>query len=557
MKKLFIAAMALATIVSCSKENEEVIAPVGGETALLSVSLKSAGTMRSNPEEFVYGTDAENSVKNATFYFFDSEGAAYEVADGTNAITVTPEQLGLTAGTAENVEEVSNMILVIKQSKVVPPAKMVAVLNAPVQQKVDLADLQEATTDWYNNGYGFVMSNSVYEENGKVVDATEILAENIFTTSEPKGEVGSAYPAEGETADKNAKAVQIYVERVAARVDVEVDIEEGVLTVGNDKLYPVTLGKGASEKDADTFVKILGWEVTNAAKNSSLLKKYAEPTATDGFLFEPFNNHAFHRSYWAETSEDIAAPEHNLKFDDIANTLGYAYYNENTLSPVNAEGWFNAAELEGATKASQIIVAAQLVDAQGKAKEFAKWYGTDYENGADLQEAMINNAAKQIFVKADDYTAENQHFVSIAAKDVTFYQIGTGDYTPDQDVDRRYEVRVKGTEGAEYFDATGKTMSVEAATAILAKIEPAMIWKTGLTYYYTMINHFGDADGVVRNHSYDVNITAFHGLGTPVFEKDDFVIIPEIPVEQKAYNLTAQINVLSWALVSNDVELGM
>ena len=93
--------------------------------------------------------------------------------------------------------------------------------------------------------------------------------------------------------------------------------------------------------------------------------------------------------------------------------------------------------------------------------------------------------------------------------------------------------------------------------AILAKIEPAMIWKTGLTYYYTMINHFGDADGVVRNHSYDVNITAFHGLGTPIFEKDDFYIIPEIPVEQKAYNLTAQINVLSWALVSNDVELGM
>lgn len=551
MKKLFIAAMALATIVSCSKENEVVIAPVGGETALLSVSLKAAGDMtRAEVGSYEYGLPAENLIDNATFYFFDSNGGAYTVdAEKGNMVVVNSKDL--TANTtkpAENIEAYSKVILTLKAHKATPPAKMVALINVAnpkTYANTNLEDLQKLNTT-LKSGDHFVMSNSVYDGDQDVVVATEILPENIFTTPDPATGVnpGDVYVPEG------VEPVKIYVERVAAKVRVNLN---------DTTLYPVYDAEG--KEIADTFVKVLGWDVTNASNDSYLLKSYAEATKFTS------NNPTFFRSHWANTIA-TALPTNNLTFNAIkgANVAtGYAYYHENTLNEVNADGWFNANKFDGATKASQLVVAAQLVDAKGAAKEFAKWYGEDYPNGNALKAAMINNAAKQIFVKDEENSTDAETvYKGISTSDVTFYQIASStEYNPASwDGDRRYEVRVKADAETVYYTATkgddgklipfAKTADVDA---ILAKIEPAMIWTTGYTYYYTMINHFGDADGIVRNHLYDVNVVSFNGLGTPVYDPTE-IIIPEEPIEQEPYHLTAQINVLSWALVSQNVELG-
>ena len=300
------------------------------------------------------------------------------------------------------------------------------------------------------------------------------------------------------------------------------------------------------------------------------MKDYAETA-----LFTPVNNPALFRSYWA-TTPSAANPTHNLAFNyflaenSTAKAVGAAdYYHENTLSPTNTEGaWFNDLSKTGATKASQLVVAAQLVDADGEAKEFAKWYGTDYENGDALKAAMINNAAKQIFIKdAENSTETETKYKSITINDVVFYQIPAStsydSNSTEETQDRRYEVRVKADASATYYyvDTDGEVVAYDYANSnkavsdILATIEPAMIWTSGYTYYYTIIDHFGDADGIVRNHIYDINIKKFKGLGTPVYDPKE-IIVPENPITQEYYNLTAQINVLSWALVSQDVNLG-
>ena len=560
MKKLFFAAMALATIVSCSKNVDDVSGVTAdGQTAFISVSLKAAGEMTrveaTNPESFQYGSTAENTINNATFYFFDAAGKAYDIdGDATvinNAVEVITKDLvryeSEDGKKDDNIEAYSNVILVIKESQNTPPAKMVAIINTTNKYVgKSLAELQAVAVN--HTEAGFVMSNSVYEANGAEVVATEILPENIFTSPDPTGNVGSAYQNNGK-APEGVVPVQIYVERVAAKVKVNVNATNAV-TVGNDKLYPVT----GDNAPANTYVKVLGWDVTNAATTSYLIKDYATTT-----LFSPVNNAAFHRSYWANTIAS-ANPTHGFKFTDITKTVGSeAYYNENTLTPTNAEGWYNANTISGATKASQLIVAAQLVDEEGNAKEFARWYGKDYENGDALKANMINNAAKQIFVKDEENSSETELALNgIGIGDVTFYQCEPGDYVSTGDTykgDRRYEVRVKATDNTVYYKADGSTYTTKEVTAILANIEPAMIWASGHTYYYTLINHYGDADGMVRNHIYDITISGFKGIGTPVYNPDH-KIIPEIPVEQEAYHLTAQINVLSWALVSQNVELG-
>ena len=65
-----------------------------------------------------------------------------------------------------------------------------------------------------------------------------------------------------------------------------------------------------------------------------------------------------------------------------------------------------------------------------------------------------------------------------------------------------------------------------------------------------------DIPAVIRNHAYQLNVTEVKGLGTPVNGNTQ----PEIPepVDPGATEtyIAAQINVLSWRLVNNNVTLG-
>ena len=208
-----------------------------------------------------------------------------------------------------------------------------------------------------------------------------------------------------------------------------------------------------------------------------------------------------------------------------------------------------------------------MVDAQGNAKEFGTWYGQTYEDVDELMAAMINNAAKQVFVveSTDDPATkdvvEPTVYCSIGVEDVDFYQVdaSTSYYADGWNGDYRHEVRVKAIDGKEYFDAAGNPLKVAQVTEILEKTEPAMIWTSGYTYYYTLIKHYmaGNTQlyGMVRNHVYDVNIIGVTGFGTPVYDPSQ-IIVPEPPKEQDGFSLAAEIKVLSWAVVDNDVELG-
>ena len=116
-------------------------------------------------------------------------------------------------------------------------------------------------------------------------------------------------------------------------------------------------------------------------------------------------------------------------------------------------------------------------------------------------------------------------------------------------------------DGVNVFVKTGEQYvpANEDANAALGASN-ARIYKSGMTYYHTAIKHLGEAGkdgeiGMVRNHFYKVNITNITGFGTPIYDKDtDFV--PTIPEDDPYTYLAARINVLSWRVVANDVQLG-
>lgn len=115
-------------------------------------------------------------------------------------------------------------------------------------------------------------------------------------------------------------------------------------------------------------------------------------------------------------------------------------------------------------------------------------------------------------------------------------------------------------------------LTSEQAQKILNKYSPIKFYKAGETFYYaSLIKHFGDVYtpannivnlddynendhlgrwGVVRNNWYELSINSVSGLGEPTIPDN-----PELPADTEDRYINCTINVLSWAKRSQGVEL--
>ena len=96
---------------------------------------------------------------------------------------------------------------------------------------------------------------------------------------------------------------------------------------------------------------------------------------------------------------------------------------------------------------------------------------------------------------------------------------------------------------------------IESLNSELSFVQPALVYKSGMTYYYTDIKHLGKSGtpteyGVVRNHVYKINITSINGYGTPYYDGDIKYLKPEKPKDIVTF-VAAQIHILSWRVVSD------
>lgn len=117
-------------------------------------------------------------------------------------------------------------------------------------------------------------------------------------------------------------------------------------------------------------------------------------------------------------------------------------------------------------------------------------------------------------------------------------------------------------------DNTETDLSDEQKQAIWNAIGTIRYYKGGINYYYSIpIRHFSDSEtpwtdgekytmkhlgryGIVRNNWYEINITKISGPGEPGIEEPE-----EGPNDKPKGYIQAEINVLSWAKRTQDVEL--
>ena len=231
----------------------------------------------------------------------------------------------------------------------------------------------------------------------------------------------------------------------------------------------------------------------------------------------------------------------------------YTYCGENT----------NGADLR-----TKVILKGQLMQKIGEKNyeslELARWYGTEYAGEDALRTAVANSLKYTLYYSADGnyYSIAPEDLICVEGSDVgaEAYEVGFQLSSTAGKGENKTWYQYSSAKGYELLGDSSTTGDNAAKTnEYLKGVEPAILYKSGQTYYYVDIEHLGTAGakyGVVRNHVYQIDIESIKGYGSPVYNGTSDLKDPEYPkVEDESSFVAARINVLSWKVVKQGVDI--
>ena len=586
-----LASALMLTVASCSSEDV-----VGGDsqndkgtTSFLAVNIENVGSAPASRSydqgggTYEDGTGTESTINKVRFYFFNGDGTPYLLVNNDPTNNQSVNYLDQTVETAgddhdHTAEIKTKAVLVLKGETKAIPASVIAVINPGVLDNttlksgtMTLSELRTSATGtkFYDETNGFVMSNSVYESAGQDVCSTPV-ANNVFASS--------------EAALK--KPVDIYVERVNAKVNAKIDADyvrtnetekawsknaEGKyqINVGNIDVttYAENTNATPTTKTYPVYAVVQGWQVADANGKAEVCKQINTAWYAGELGISPWTTSDYHRCFWSKSvpfnfgaQGEVNHPV-NPKFENIKLSLSGDFSTTPVYTLPNTPTEVIANPRTSLNTLTKLIVAAKLVylDKDGKYKpaQVCQYRGLTYLGEEAVKKQIVGGFAKY-FKKTT--TESGDVYKSIEASDIAFKTVVPG--SPESSEVKNYEVvaTLASTVGDLYVKngETWTKASKADVNAALAK-ETAQVRSTdGATYYYTPIKHLGDAGklgeyGIVRNHSYQVTIQNIKGFGTPVYDPKK-EIDPMVPSDENTY-LAASIKVLSWRVVSSKVNL--
>ena len=587
MKKYLFIALAVFGLAACAKDdisggnapshNGEV------EESYIAISLAaSEGTRADGDDGYLDGTEIERKVASAHFFFF-KDGVAFPVnvtgsavtapgaAPGVNHLAATINT-GPDTGSAPNVSDIKDVVLLLKSYKGEYPNQIVAVLNwSPDPIKAyDLEDLETAVNlhgPEVNSPY-FVMSNSVYLAGNNVMNATPLTVDKIHKT-------------EGEA---NADPIKIYVERVAAKVTVTTTDGATKFPLGDSSVK-------VGGVETPVYAHLLGWEL-HLENTQSCLLKVIDSSWTDDALGFVWNNSPFFRCYWAKSLPVPSGTDESFKMSysplpaGFATEFGYAIGNNNNILNgeftehsysyigENTNPRYTDTDGKVLNPCTKVILKAKLGKEDGTALEIAKWMGQQYIGEANLRTAIANTLAYTLYARTED--GGNVVYTSIRPEDLKCVAGGNGAHANIIDDNNSYvqlsdlgETKnwyklVNGAYVPVATDLSVDANSLKATNEFLAtNVEPSVLYYSGETFYYIYIKHLGNGTGkpgdygIVRNHIYNVVVNSISGFGSPTYVGTNDIIEPEYPEDPTAQEsfVSAQVNILAWRLVSQTVDI--
>lgn len=569
--KLFPFACVALMMTACASDKDEMGGGTkpGSDPQYLAVNIVNVGATPTTrgTDDYENGTTDESTIKKVRFYFFNGDGSPYliknpgvtgvEGGGEKNWLEASPADDSSTSGTLSQIEKITQTVLVINGVQSAAPAAIVAVVNpgtvdaAKIQsgETMRLSELRYSTvgSQFYKKDAttgavsDFVMSNSVYVNAGE--DVCSSLVAGHVTTSE-------------ETARK--KPVDLYVERVVAKVTADVDKTAFKLGNGTDwdaNKYGTKAPVGKSG-DYDVYAVIDGWGLANE-NGKAEVEKQIKKTWTDGNLgFSPWTTADYHRCFWeSSVAFDAGAGGNqpvNPKFNQLKAKMQDVLY---TL-PNTSENEVTNLKDNDLTK---FAVAATLryKDAAGN------WHDAEICRYNGVSILGIDNLKRQVALTFSQYytSTDATNYTQLSKDDIDFKN-------PDGTM-QQYRVTPTlandpaGTKKYYTKTTTGTTPTfteVDKATVLAAiEADKAEIRLGGRAYYYVPIKHLGSANkiaeyGIVRNHFYKITLSGITGFGTPVYDPEK-VVDPIVPTYENTY-LAARVQVLQWRVVNQNASLG-
>ncbi len=591
--------MACAGLCACSSDDIDLGSTstskvFEGDVAYLKVNLSEVGAS-STRATYDYGTGTEATIKTANFYFYDgnghyiTEGEISGQSQSTFDVDDWVAQSGETAGSAETVN--SNVVLLEGLTGKNYPKYVVTLINQPdgISAPYNLSDwLNDKRDDYENSDGAYMMSTSSYFDFTEGADNTYYYATALddgdFATE------SSAFVENNGTAT-GANPVNIYVERLASKVSVELNNSLDVLTGGKGYTLKETLGatvnedgEQVDENETNLSVHLLNWGLNGTSKNIYLMKHLNTEWTADCFSSwsSGWNDADNGRSYWAQgcTYDDNGIPTEDygvdgldyISFNDISNTLtsgsyctpAYCLENTTTTTTSPKKNTTGIISDKYSPAITSILVAAQITEEGADVQSFIRYKGILYR-GADIYSAI--SYANNIFT-TESHKVLNGDYVK-------FKSNGDGTVTA---------YLTEGSSGTKTFykyDGTAYDDLAAAQAQLDNDIDPdsgtdetpyaqeMTYYYHGYMYYMIPIKHLNDNDeedstlfidegdyGIVRNHYYKIYISDITNLGSPVYDPDETIYPSESTVAQASYQINSVVSVLSYNEVDVQSEDG-
>ena len=567
--KLFPFACVALMMTACASDKDEIGGGTkpGSDPQYLAVNIVNVGaTPTTRTTDYENGTAEESAITKVRFYFFNGDGSPYLIKNPGMGVEGGGDKNWLEASPADDTtsskpsqtEKITQTVLVINGVQSAAPAAIVAVVNPGTVEATtlqnekggDVMRLSELRYSAVGSKFykkdakgkvsDFVMSNSVYVNAGEDVCAS-LVAGHVTTSAE----------------SAKAKAVDLYVERVVAKVTADVDNEAFELGNGTnwDNTKYGTKKPVGKSGDYDVYAVIEGWGL--ASENGKAeVEKQVNKTWADGILgFTPWTTSDYHRCFWEKSVGFDAGLGANPPVNPTFNQLNAKIRDVLYTLPNTPESKVTDLKNNDLTK---LAVAATLryKDASNN------WHYAEICRYNGVSILGIDNLKRQVALTFSQYytSTDATNYTQLSKDDIDFKD-------PDATT-QQYLVTptlADGAAGTKYYTktTTGTTPTfteVDKATVLGAiEADKAEIRKDGRAYYYVPIKHLGNTGGIaeygiVRNHFYKITLSVITGFGTPVYDPSK-VVVPAVPTYQDTY-LAARVQVLQWRVVNQNASLG-
>lgn len=538
----------------------------------MTVKLGFVGAGGTRTMNFENGSQEESEIGNVWAYYFSSEGNTYLGA----AQGEIQSQVG-TASPGTNIERTADVkvpVSVVNSLSTGKKVYVVMVLNKPE----DFAPTISPSSSTYSNfnvayspvasdNAGFMMTSVNYltgsDNNIKENSLTEITSTNIAK----------------EGSGVSPTPVTIYVERVCGKVklsekvggfdtsnDATASIVSWGLSVKNRKVFPVKELKSGSYYP--------NW--SNTIANPSDFDLPGSSAATGAGLTAVWNEVDKFRSYWAvdpnyDGSDNYLSTDFTLaKISGLKSTEGNTEYClENTF----------ASRGQNRDETTTAVILATYIPKELNDVEYGSAAGstsTDPYNNGDATWVIYNTVyyTKMQFInqflKDQKIFKDAQGSTLAAYTDVDLSVINSVSVGASTVVGGTYELSAKKGMTLYQLGDNGSYTQISDWTTINEALNLAQIYCNGYCYYEVPIRHFNDTEvpldeddingvdqlgryGIVRNHSYQLTVNSIKNPGKPI--KDDDIEPDPDPDDDVNYYMDVNINVLSWAVRVQDIEL--